>query len=279
MLEREHRGRREQGHLLAIAERLEGGAHGDLGLAEPHVAAQQAIHGMLRFHVALDLFGRAELVLGLGVFERVLKLALPVGIGRKRESFRHAPLGVKLEKLVRHIPHSGLDTRLAGGPGRAAQTVELRLRFTRAAILLDQVHARERHVEFRLAGILQQHEVALLVTLDDLSQAQKLPHAVGDVHHAIADFEIGEIGGEGGELPLGDTGPRDQIGRIEQILRADEGDSRFDEDSPAPDVALYEISVRHRAREVRSFRQVLCRGFIRREPQLERHRVLLENIG
>ena len=55
MLEREHRGGREHGHLLAVAQRLEGGAHGDFGLAEADVAAEQAVHGMRDFHVALDL--------------------------------------------------------------------------------------------------------------------------------------------------------------------------------------------------------------------------------
>ena len=51
----EHRGGREHRGLLAVAESLERGAHGDLGLAVAHVAAQQPVHGMVALHVFLDL--------------------------------------------------------------------------------------------------------------------------------------------------------------------------------------------------------------------------------
>ncbi len=44
----EHRGGREHRGLLAVAEPFERRAHGDLGLAVTHVAAQQPIHGMRR---------------------------------------------------------------------------------------------------------------------------------------------------------------------------------------------------------------------------------------
>ena len=39
MLERQHGGGREHGHLLVVAERLEGRAHGDFGLAVADIAA------------------------------------------------------------------------------------------------------------------------------------------------------------------------------------------------------------------------------------------------
>ena len=126
VLEREHGGGRQHGHLLAVAQRFERRAHGDFGLAEADVAAQQAVHGMRRFHVALDLLGGGELVLGLGEFEGVFEFALPVGIGRKGEAFGHAALGVELEQLVRHVAHFGFDAGFAGGPGGAAQPVERR---------------------------------------------------------------------------------------------------------------------------------------------------------
>ena len=60
MLKRQHRRRRENGHLLAVHHRLERGAHRDLGLAVADVAAQQAIHRRRRFHVALDVGDRAS---------------------------------------------------------------------------------------------------------------------------------------------------------------------------------------------------------------------------
>ena len=48
VLEGEHGGGREHRDLLAVAQRFERGAHGDLGLAVAHVAAQQPVHGMRR---------------------------------------------------------------------------------------------------------------------------------------------------------------------------------------------------------------------------------------
>ena len=44
MLERQDGRRREHRHLLAVHDRLERGAHRDLGLAVADVAAQQAVH-------------------------------------------------------------------------------------------------------------------------------------------------------------------------------------------------------------------------------------------
>ena len=113
MLEREHRGGRQHGHLFAVAQRLEGGAHGDFGFAVADVAAQQPVHGMRRFHVALDFLHGGELVLGLGELEGVFEFALPVGIARKGEALGHAALRVELQQLVRHVAHFGFDARLA----------------------------------------------------------------------------------------------------------------------------------------------------------------------
>ena len=76
VLQGEHGGRREHRHLLAILHRLEGGAHGHLGLAVTHVAADQTVHGLRRFHIALDVCDGSRLVVGFVEVEGVLELAL-----------------------------------------------------------------------------------------------------------------------------------------------------------------------------------------------------------
>ena len=81
MLKREDGGGGKDGDLFAIAQRLERGAHHDFGFAEAHVAAEQAVHGDGIFHVTLDFLDGGELVLGLGEFEGVFELALPIRIG------------------------------------------------------------------------------------------------------------------------------------------------------------------------------------------------------
>ena len=62
-------------HLLAVLDRLEDGPERDLGLAEADVADDEAVHGDLALHVALDVLDRPQLV-GRGlVRERGLELA------------------------------------------------------------------------------------------------------------------------------------------------------------------------------------------------------------
>ena len=98
-------------------------------------------------HVALDVPDGGELVRGGGEFEGVLELALPVAVGGEGEALGQLALGVELEQLVGHVAHPGFDAGLGARPGGAAQPVERRRAFPRAAVLLHQVHARERHVE------------------------------------------------------------------------------------------------------------------------------------
>ena len=76
MLERQHGGRREHGDLLRIGDGLERGAHGHFRLAVAHVAAEQPVHGQIRFHVALHVFDGALLVGGFFELEGVVEFAL-----------------------------------------------------------------------------------------------------------------------------------------------------------------------------------------------------------
>ena len=114
--------------------------------------------------------------------------------GENAKPSRHLALRVELQQLIRHVAHFGFDARLGLLPGGAAQTVERRRALTRAAILLDQIHARERHVELRFARILQQHEVARLLALRDRPDPKKLADAVRGVDHEIARFQIRDVG-------------------------------------------------------------------------------------
>ena len=72
---------REHCNLLVVADGLESGAHGDFRLAVAHVAAEQAVHGLGRFHVALDVVDRGLLVFGLAEFEGVFELPHPFVVG------------------------------------------------------------------------------------------------------------------------------------------------------------------------------------------------------
>ena len=220
-----------------------------------------------------------ELVLGFGEFEGVFKFALPVGIGREREAFGHAPLGVELEQLVRHVAHLGFDARFLRGPGGPAEPIERRRRISAAPVFLHQVHARERHVQLGFARVFEQHEIALLLALDDLANTQKLSDAVGRVHHEVARLEIGQVGGEGGHLALVRSRLGDQFGGAEQILGPDEGDGGFGKHHAAADQPFHQVGARDGPGEIRALRQIVGRGFVGREAQLERNRVFAQDVG
>ena len=79
--------------MLAILHGLEGGAHGDFGFAVADVAAEEAVHGLGGFHVALDVGDGGELVVGLVEVEGVFELALHVGVGREGRALRRPCAG------------------------------------------------------------------------------------------------------------------------------------------------------------------------------------------
>ena len=91
-------------------------------------------------------------------------------------------------------------------------------------ILLHQVHARERHVELAAAGVFEQHEVALGFALLDFAQPEEPADAVLGVDHEVARLQIARSAAKAASCDLPRRGPRDQIGRIEQVFRSDDGE-------------------------------------------------------
>jgi hypothetical protein len=278
VLEAEHGGGREQRHLPAVAQGLERGAHGDLGFAEAHIAAHEPIHRLPGLHVALDVADGSQLVLGLGEFEGVFELPLPVAVRRKGKTLGHAPLGVELEQLLGHVVHPGLDPLLRALPGDAAEFVQRGGPVARAAEPLHQVHAGQGHVQLGLPGVFEQHVVASLSALGDLAEAVEPADAVLDVDHIVAGLEVRQVDRERAQVQPA-SGPGDEFGGVEEVLGTENGDRRIHEHRSAPDLALHQDGAGHRPREVGAFRQEA--GFTggRLHPQLEGDGVLLEDVG
>lgn len=80
----EDRGRDQDHHLPAVGGGLDRGPQRHLGLAEADVAADQAVHRPLRFHVALDRLDRLHLVSRLAVGKGGLERDLPLAVRRRR---------------------------------------------------------------------------------------------------------------------------------------------------------------------------------------------------
>ena len=225
VLECEDRGRSEHGDLLAILHRLERRAHGDLGLAVAHVAAEQAVHGLGRFHIALDVGDGGDLIVGLVEVEGILKLALHVGVGREGGADRGAALRVELQQLAGHVGHGLLHPRLGLLPGLSAELVELgRGAGVGRPIFLDEVETGERNIELGLIRELQDHQFERrLVVLFNDSQSAVARDAVLDVDDVVADGEVAEVGDEGGRFGLG-AGDRAglHVGVVDKVVGAKE---------------------------------------------------------
>ena len=147
MLLREDRGRDEEGHLLALLHRLECRADGDLGLAEAHVAADQAVHDLAGLHVILHSLDGAQLIIGLFKLELFFKLFLPDGIRAVAEALLGLARRIEPHQLGRDILDGRPHARLGVVPLLAAQPVDLRRRSLRAGIFLDLIKLRRQHIQ------------------------------------------------------------------------------------------------------------------------------------
>ena len=76
VLERQHGRRHQHSGLLAVGSGLECGTHGNLGLAETHISADETVHRLGTFHVGLDGLGGGQLVGRVLIDERGLQLLL-----------------------------------------------------------------------------------------------------------------------------------------------------------------------------------------------------------
>src|SRR5256885_3704584 len=196
VLECEDGGGGEDGDLFAIRDRFERRAHRDFRFAVTNIAAEQAIHGRLAFHIALDVRDRGVLVVGFFKFERVFKLALPVAVRRERKALRRLSRRIKFQEFVGHVLERLANTSFARGPGSAAELVERRFRALDYAIALHEVHALERNVKSGVLRVAQQHELTATAVGFDLAKAFELADAVIHVDDKVAGLKIGEIAEE-----------------------------------------------------------------------------------
>ena len=112
-------------------------------------------------------------------------------------SLHHLPRGVELEQLVGHVTHRLLDGRFRACPGRAAESVEFRLRVSAARVLLNEIQILHRHQQLAAAGVLDLHHFAFVRSERNPLEPKESSDAVIDVHDEVADFQIAQIGDEG----------------------------------------------------------------------------------
>ena len=149
------------------------------------------------------------------------------------------------------------------------------------AVLLHEVEARERHVEARGLGVLEDHELGVCaVGLRDFFQSLVLADAVLDVDNVVVDGEIAEVGDEGGGLRFGARRARRvDLGFVEEIARAEDGEARIGDGDAFGHERLHDGGADFFAGKIGG---VVDIGFARTRSaaaEAERHAVLGENFG
>ena len=117
-------GRAEDERLLAVDGDGEGGADGDLRLAEADVAADEPIHRPRRLQVLLHRLDRARLILRLAVRELGLEPLEPLVLELVRVARRLLALRVEADQLRRQLAHRLARARLQVRPRLAAELGE-----------------------------------------------------------------------------------------------------------------------------------------------------------
>src|SRR5699024_2551235 len=96
-------------------------------LAETYVAADQAVHGNLAFHIAFDFIDRHDLVGRFHEGERVLEFGLPRRIRAERVALGRLPRGIQFDELGGDVTNRFAGLALALVPVAAAQPIQRRL--------------------------------------------------------------------------------------------------------------------------------------------------------
>ena len=225
MLLGQHGRRHQHGDLLAVVDRLERGADGQLGLAVADVAADQPVHRPRPLHVALDLAEGGELVGRLLVGEGGLELgcqSVSGGIG-------DAGLGLAQRLQLDHLAGQVEDRLLDACPSCCCQLVPPSFDSSGSAlraadVLLHQVDLRRRHVDARAVAELQDQVLLGLAVLLQHLHAAVAGDAVADVDDQVALVQVEEAV-DGPRLEPAPRQHRTGLLAMEQFVIAEDDDA------------------------------------------------------
>ena len=189
MLERQNGRRHQHRHLIALRHALEGGTHGDLGLAVAHVPAQQAVHGNGTLHVLPDVVNGGKLPVGLLVLKGGGKLLLEIVVRRKGVPRTAHPLGVQADEILCHLPDDRLGLCLGAVPA------------VRPDVLGHHVQLLDRDVQLIRPGVLDADIVPADSRRRQVLDAGEAPDAVGFMHHKVARLQVVEGKDRAGVAP------------------------------------------------------------------------------
>ena len=195
VLFRQHRGGHQDRHLLAVHGGLERGPHRHLGFAVAHVAANQAVHGLIRHHIRQHVGDGLQLVRGFLIFEGGFEL--PVSRVRRREvvTRQHPAQGIQLHQFPGDLFHRLFYPALGPLPGFSPQAGHPRAGAFHPQVFLHQIQAVHGEVKAVPALIFQLQKVVDFAAHRELDQPPVDADAVVQMDHAITFRQVGQ-GGE-----------------------------------------------------------------------------------
>ena len=180
----------EHGHLLAVLYGLERRPHGHLGLADPHVPADEPVHRDGRFHVRLDVDDRLQLVGRLFKGKGLLHLRLPRRVGAERVAGGGGPSLVKNDQLVGDFAHGSSHAGFCLLPLAAVQAGQRRRLTTR--VRAKRVDLVRGYVQLVAVAVIEHQVVALDVADGPLYHAAETGHAVLEMHDVVPGLHVVE---------------------------------------------------------------------------------------
>ncbi len=149
----------QHSHLATAVHGDERCTHGHLGLAEAHVAAHQAVHGLGRQHVGAYRFDGRLLVGGFLEREACAERGVVGGGVGERITLARCSAGIDVEQLGGDIAYLFGSLALGFLPGFRAQAVQGRQRVIAAGVAGDQVQVGNRYVELGALGVFKGKEL------------------------------------------------------------------------------------------------------------------------
>ncbi len=209
-------------HLFPVLRRDEGRAYGDLGLAEAHVAADEAVHRVRRAHVGLHVRDGRGLVGRLVVGEALLHLLHPGGVDRELEAFGGGAPGVHLDQVERQLARRLARLRDGARPVGAVQARDLGGVPLRAHVARDLVELLDREEQLVAFRVVELEVVAFDAADVAQDEALEVRDAVRLVHHVVAGgIREGNVGGVDLALGLG------RLARALQVLERQHDELRL----------------------------------------------------
>ena len=209
VLLREHGRGREDRDLIAVGDRLEGGADGDFGLAVADIADHDPVHRAGGLLIASDLLDRAMLLGRLDVGEAGFELDLPRGVGAHRDAGQRVAAGVDVEQLLGDVTDRALDAALGAAPLLRAEAGQRGALVGCADVGVDAVQLVGRDQQAVVVGVAEVEILTLAVADALLDEALEAGDAVLDVDHVVAGLDVVEqvlVGLLGGRVARGPAG-------------------------------------------------------------------------